>query len=226
MIPKSFLLALCGALVLTALPLQAQTYNEIGDAGQTIGTAQNSGLTVGSSAVSIFGTIGSAMDADLFQITITAPMNFTASTMGGSILDTALFLFNASGMAIYTNDDASGASLQSFLPGGTPFTMTLAAGTYYIGISLSGNEPVNSNGQLLFAPYIGGDSTSVRGAAPGINPSTLANFNGAASFSEMGAYRIDLTAVPEPSTVALLVAGAVGAGAALRKRRRNGSTLA
>lgn len=224
---KPFLLALCGALVFAALPLQAQSYIELVDSGQTIGTAQNSGLTVGNSTVSIFGTISSAMDADLFQITITTPMNFTATTVGGSILDTSLFLFNAAGMAIYTNDDASGSTLQSTLPGGTAFTMMLAPGTYFIGISLSGNEPVNSNGQLLFNPYIGGNSASVRGAAAGLNPNTLAGFNGQTSFSEMGAYRIDLTAVvPEPSTVALLGAGAIAAVVAVRKRRKSGSRQA
>ena len=140
-------------------------------------------------------------------------------------LDTALFLLNSSGMAIYTNDDASGASVQSTLPAGTSFTMTLAPGTYYLGISLSGNEPINSNGQLLFAAYIGGDSTSVRGAAAGINPSTHSNFNGTPFFNEMGAYRIDLTSaltavVPEPTTIGLCVMGVAVIGATLRKRRK------
>lgn len=223
--PKFFLLALCGALVLTALPLQAQTYNEIGDAGQTIGTAQSSGLTITNATASIFGTIESPTDADIFSIQINTPMLFTATTVGGSILDTSLFLFNNLGNAIYTNDDANGSSFQSTLPAGSSFTMTLAPGLYYIAISLSGNEPINSNGQLLFAPYIGGNSTSVRGPAAGINPTTLANFNGLNSFDETGAYRIDFTIapVPEPSTVALVVIGVGAAGVALRKRRRRES---
>ena len=150
------LLAILGTFALTSASLQSQTYTESGDAGQTLGTAQASGLTVGASTVSIFGTISSAMDADLFQITLSAPMLFSATTVGGSTLDTALFLFNSSGMAIYTNDDASGSSFQSTLPANSSFTMSLAPGTYFIGISLSGNEPVNSNGQLLFAAFTGG----------------------------------------------------------------------
>ncbi len=214
------LLAILGTFALTSATLQAQTYTESGDAGQTLGTAQASGLNVGASTVSIFGTISSAMDADLFQITLSAPMLFSATTVGGSTLDTALFLFNSSGMAIYTNDDASGASFQSTLPANSSFTMSLAPGTYFIGISLSGNEPVNSNGQLLFAAFTGGNSTSVRGPAAGINPSTLADFNGLASFAEMGAYRINLSAVPEPTTVGLLLAGAGAIGFVLRKRRK------
>lgn len=214
------LLAVLGTFAFANVSLQAQTYTETGDAGQTLATAQNTGLTVGATTVSIFGTISSAMDADLFRITITTPMSFTATTVGGSTLDTALFLFNSSGMAIYTNDDASGSSIQSTLPGGSSFTMSLAPGTYFIGISLSGNEPVNSSGQLLFAAFTGGNSSSVRGPAAGVNPNTLADFNGLTSFAESGAYRINLTAVPEPTTVAFLLAGAGTIGFVVRKRRK------
>ncbi len=220
---KQSLFALVGTLFLATASLPGQTYTEIGDAGQTLGTAQASGLTVGVTTVSIFGTIGSPTDADVFSIQVTTPMMFTATTVGGSTLDTALFLFNSLGMAIYTNDDASGTSLQSTLPSGASFTMSLAPGLYHIAISLSGNEPVNSNGQLLFLPYSGGDPTSVRGAAAGVNPATLANFNGLTSFPEMGAYRIDLMAVPEPSATALYLAGAGAIGFLLRKRRHTGS---
>jgi hypothetical protein len=141
-------------------------------------------------------------------------------------LDTALFLFDSSGAPIYTNDDASGTSLQSRLPGGSSFTLSLAPGVYILGISLSGNEPINLNSQLLFAGYPGGDSTAVRGPSSGNSPMTLSNFNGQTSFSETGVYQIDLTstqaAVPEPSTIALVVCGAV-ALVAYRRRRASAS---
>jgi hypothetical protein len=108
--------------------------------------------------------------------------------------------------------------------------MSLAPGTYYIAISLSGNEPVNLNGQLLFAAYIGGSPSSVRGAAAGVNPNTLNGFNGATSFAEMGAYRIDFTAtataVPEPTTTALCVFGAGAAAVIARRRRKSRSVSA
>ena len=220
------LLVSVGFCVLASASLQAQTWTETGDAGQTLGTAQAAGVIANQALNQISGTISSGTDADLFRFTITAPTTFSATTTFGGLttLDTALFLFNSSGAAIYTNDDASGASLQSTLPGGTSFTMSLAAGTYYLGISLSGNEPINLNSQLLFSPYIAGDSTSVRGAAGGINPTTLANFNGLTSFAETGSYRIDLTSaatVPEPSTVALGLVGAAALGAFIRKRGKS-----
>ena len=221
--------ALLGTLALATASLDAQTYTELGDAGQTIGTAQNTGVTAGQNLTTIFGTIGSPTDADVFRITINTPTMFSATTTFGGFttLDTALFLFNSLGQAIYTNDDATGSSFQSTLPSGTSFTMSLAPGTYFIAISLSGNEPVNLNGQLLFAPYIGGNPSSVRGPASGINPSTLAGFNGNTSFAEMGTYRIDFTAtstaIPEPTTTALCVFGA-GAAAVIARRRRKART--
>src|SRR3712207_1203239 len=195
------LVALAGTFALATASLDAQTYTEIGDAGQTLGSAQTTGATGGQTLNTIFGTIANPGDADLFMITLTAPVNFSATTTFGGLttLDTALFLFNSAGQAIYTNDDASGTSLQSTLPSGTSFTMSLAAGTYFIGISLSGNEPINLSNQLLFAAFIGGNSSSVRGPAQGVSPNTHFNFNGATAFSEMGAYRIDFTEIGRAS---------------------------
>jgi hypothetical protein len=203
------------ALALTAGSLHAQIYTEVGDAGQTLATAQTTGPTSGQSLSTILGTISGISDADLFIFTITSPTTFSASTVNGATaLDTALFLFRSGGTAIYTNDDANGATLQSTLPAGTSFTMTLSPGVYYLGISLSGNEPINLNNQLLFAGFPGGDTTAVRGPAAGINPNTHSNFDNLAGFAEMGAYQITLTsaataaAVPEPSTTALSVVAA------------------
>lgn len=212
------LLGIAGALLLATAPSYGQIYNEIGDAGQTLGGAQSTGVVSGNSLTTIFGTLSGQNDADLFVFMITAPTTFSASTMNTltmtSGLDTALFLFNSMGVPIYTNDDANGTTVQSTLPAGTSFTMTLSPGTYYLGISLTGNEPMNSNGQLLFAPFPGGNSTAVRGPASGLNPNTLANFT-SGSFAQTGGYQIDLTssatsAVPEPSTTALVAASVAG----------------
>lgn len=219
MIPRS-IFAMAAAIVLSSAQLDAQVFNEVGDAGQTLGTAQFTGA-FGTGLSAIVGTISSSTDADLYVIRITAPTTFSATTVNATTsIDTALFLFSSSGVPIVTNDDASGTSLQSSLPAGNSFTFSLAPGTYYLGISLSGNEPINLSSQLLFAGYPGGDPTALRGPASGVNPTTLANFNGQTSFPEVGAYRIDLTstqAVPEPTTVALAI---VGAAALLTARRR------
>jgi len=201
---------LAAILVLSAGSLHAQIYAEIGDAGQTLATAQTTGVTSGQLLISITGTISGLNDADMFILTLTSPMTFSASTVNGlTLVDTALFLFRSNGTGVYTNDDANGTTLQSTLPAGTGFTISLSPGVYFLGISLSGNEPINLNSQLLFNGFPGGDSTAVRGPAAGINPATHSNFNGLAGFAEMGAYQINLTgaatasAIPEPSTTAL-----------------------
>ena len=157
---------LAAILVLSAGSLRAQVYTEIGDAGPTLATAQATGTSSGLVLITITGTISEVSDADMFRFTITSPMTFSASTVNGlTLIDTALFLFRSDGTGVYTNDDANGTTLQSVLPAGTSFTMSLSPGIYFLGISLSGNEPINLNSQLLFAGFPGGDPTAVRGPA-------------------------------------------------------------
>ena len=156
-----------------AAPSYAITFTEPGsDAGQTLATATATGTNNTTSLTAISGTFNAAQDADLYYITITTAGTFSASTVGASTQDTALFLFTLSGTAIATNDDASGTSIQSALPAGNALYATLAAGQYILGISQSGNEPINSASQLLFNGYPNGDTTAVRGPASGLNPTT------------------------------------------------------
>lgn len=211
----------------------AATYTEFPtDAGQTLATAQptaSAANPAGTALSTIFGTFSTGADADLFVIRITAPGSFSATTnntvTNSTFLDTALFLFDSTGKAIATNDDASGSVVSSTLPTGNTLFASLAAGTYYLGISGSGNEAVNAVNQLLFAGYPGGDTTAVRGTASGLNPATLSTFNGNVTFSQTGSYEIDLTsvataaAVPEPSTWAALALGSIAAGATILRRR-------
>lgn len=228
-------LALAAALSLALASAKAQVYTEVGDAGQSPGSAQNSGLTqsttVGSTMM-ILGSFSGQNDADVYMLTLTLPSQVQFSTVnaltsGGGMggLDTALFLFNASGAPIYTNDDANGTTFQSRLPGNSTFTMSLAPGTYLIAISLSGNEPINASNQLMFATNP--DSTAVRGPASGLNPSTFSGFNSNASFNQSGAYQIDITtvAVPEPSTVALCVLGLLSLGVFVVRKHKASAAL-
>src|SRR4051794_15072173 len=157
-------LAVVGLSLLAAGALQAQ-YVELGDAGVTLGSAQSTGPVSGVPLTSITGTILNGFDGDFFYITITNPTTFSATTVGGSSLDTMLYLFTLNGSPVYLNDDApSGTSVQSNLPPGHALG-PLSIGTYIIGISLSGAEPVNIGNQPLFADAI--FSTDIRGPRAG-----------------------------------------------------------
>src|SRR5450755_2478086 len=132
-------------LIITALAvssplLRAQVFTEVGDAGQTPGTAQTTPFNIGPAGGqwTIFGTIGGAQDADVYRVTLNAPFLVSASTVnpltaasgGPGGLDTQLFLFDSAGHPIFANNDANGTTLQSTLPARSPFTFTLGAGTY------------------------------------------------------------------------------------------------
>lgn len=212
--PAVFVLAAAAAL-----PVQAFNVTESGDAGQTLATAQ---VSAGSGPLNnIFGVLGGATDVDLFLISIANAASFSATTLNTSTadVDTQLFLLTLSGAPVYLNDDdASGLTLASTLPAGNA-AGPLTAGQYYLGISLSGYEPVNANNQFLFAS---GLSTDTRGPAFGLQPATLGGYDGS-PFPPGGAYGIQLTgavaAVPEPSSVLLMLLGAGVLGAAGLARR-------
>jgi hypothetical protein len=206
------------AFFITASLALAQNYNETGDAGSTVPGAQNTGAS--NPLNTITGSLFSNGDADFYVINITNFATFSATTVGGSTMDTMLYLFDINGNPIYLNDDASnGLSLQSTLPPGSPLGPQ-ANGLYIVGISLSAVDPVNGSNQLLFAPPV--FSTDLRGPSGALGPVT-GTFD-SNSDTEFGNYVITFTgaaAVPEPSTVAFLLAGGIGALAFLRRRRHS-----
>ena len=213
---KSVLAAAVAAASLcafTGTSRAAVIYIEPNDAGQTLASAANAGTPS-----EIDGTLSSATDADLYKFTVTTAGSYTFSTnnafTNAANTDTELSLFTGTGTALLLNDDATGLVVSSSL------TDTLAVGTYYLGVAVTGNEPINSNSQLLFTQS-NGDTTVVRGPASGVTPTTLSNFNGNYGYDNSGAYQIGITApaaVPEPSTWA--VVGASCAALALLRRRR------
>ena len=189
-------LALAAAVTAASLSVftaasQAVVYVEgTSDAGQALASSRD---TTGTANVTGFsGTISFAQDADLYKFTVPtagsytfSDVNATTNTTAGGSLDTAIFLFDSTGAALYTNDDAAGG-----LDVTSSLTANLMAGTYYFGISLSGNEPVNSANQLLFAGYPNGDTTATRGTASGLNPRTEATFDSNSYTSDIGTYNV------------------------------------
>lgn len=211
------------ALLITASLSLAQTWVETGDAGSSVPGAQGTGVVSGQPLNTINGSLFQNGDADFYVLNITNFSAFSATTVGGSKIDTMLYLFDSSGNAIYLNDDAAGGlTIQSTLPAGSAIGPH-ANGTYILGISLTNVDPVNLSNQLMFNPAV--FSTDLRGPSSAVGPVTgIFDTN---KGMELGPYSIMLTgaatalAVPEPSTVALLFTGGLGALIALRRRYRS-----
>ena len=162
-------------------------------------------------------------DVDMYRIFLSGGQTFSATTVGGSILDTQLFLFDSDGFGVYGNDDASGV-VQSTLPNGSITSLSpVAPGDYFLAISHFNTDPVSVGG-LIFPSSPFGDvhgPTGPGGASP-ISGWILAN----EGFSS-GDYRIFITGgtgtdvpIPEPATLLLLGSGVAGVAWATRNRQR------
>ncbi len=203
---KKLALALFAITAMAFLPsIHAQVFTEIGDAGQTVQTGQNTGLVNGNPLNTILGTLGAPDDVDLYRIQINTPSAFSATTVNAltaaSGLDTQLYLFSlaGNGKAINANDDDSGGlTLQSTLGPNLPNIVN--PGVYYLAIATSGNEAVDAVNQLLFSP----DSPSTVTRTPNGSAGALASWDTTFADPGTGAYEIDLTgaftSVPEPGT--------------------------
>ena len=150
-------LAVC-LLTAWAAPAVAGGFCEGGDAGRTVGSSQRvtgpSGplLTI-SGALSGPPLFGPGDFEDVYQIFISNPAAFSASTVGSAPFDTELFLFDPAGLGLLANDDAAVAVQQSTIPNaandGTGAAV-LVPGNYFIAITGKGNKPTSNLGQLIF----------------------------------------------------------------------------
>jgi hypothetical protein len=122
-----------GSIALTIGP--SGEFNESvhggGDAADLPGTAPT--VDLNGSVSQIRGTLGTN-DADMYKIHLCAPGSFSASTVGGTTVDTQLFVFNSNGTGVVMDDDeVGGTTLQSRLT--SNFTSSLPAGDYYLAVS-------------------------------------------------------------------------------------------
>ncbi|GBC93647.1 hypothetical protein HRbin15_02148 [bacterium HR15] len=156
-----------------------------GDAGDMPETAQSTGSGV---LTAIRGTIGAANDVDIYAIYISDPSAFSATTVGGTSLDTALWLFDANGKGVVHNEDDPDATtgFQSRIDNRS-FCIT-QPGLYYLAISLFGRRAAGCESGLIWA------TTPARGVRCPDGPEATSRLGGwSGSTSSTGTYRIFLT---------------------------------
>jgi hypothetical protein len=210
-------LAAAAALALPTAALAGFVWSEQApDAGDLLATAQG---TFDSSFNTMDGISGfltnttGAYDVDLFQIRIADPAAFSA-TMVGDPLDFALFLFDGAGLGVFMSDDNPYPNpLLPGLPGALP------AGVYYLAVALALSNPVDALDTSIF------ESTGSPVENADIAAGTLAGWQLNPSFAGSPfEYNILLTGatnsdLPEPATLALLMAGGIGAWLSSRRRK-------
>jgi PEP-CTERM motif len=224
---RTALAALMTSALFAAAPASALVWNEIGAGGslataevtEALGMPALSGISGFLASVNVV-EVGPIYEIDLFKIHIADFGNFYAS-VGPMDDDTALFLFDGQGNAVFANDDFD--NLLPTLPAG----VAPAMGDYYLGIGLSGTSPIDSMGNDLFTWEPSGVYTfglPTAGAGP------LAGWMVNIAGTELPiAYNITLTGatvaavpVPEPASALMLLLGIGGlvAGRSLRRGRQ------
>jgi FlgD Ig-like domain len=134
-------IVLTGCQPVSPVP-QGAVFNEIGDASDITPQA-----TSGSGLMNtIIGSFPDSLDVDMYCITVTNPVTFSARTSGVTF-DTQLFLFDASGRGVVHNDDSPvyGTAL-SRITG----QFVTAPATYLLAVSSYNRDPASGASQLIW----------------------------------------------------------------------------
>ncbi len=111
--------------------LPAQTWTELGDAGQTLDFAQT--VDTAGSVTTITGQCNA--DADLYLIDVPYPASFSVSAVAS--FDSQLWLFDAKGFPIVSNDDTAVGVVNPVLGAGC----LKVPGRYYLAIAPYNYDP-------------------------------------------------------------------------------------
>jgi PEP-CTERM motif len=190
------------------------------------GLPNGANVTIGEGSLTdIIGTLSDeTAGADMYEIYISDPANFSATTAGhggNPIVNPSIYLFDSTGAGLFGNDNLSGGDSQAEIPAGT--LDSLSAGLYYVLITPSGNLPENKNGESIF-----GDLTNTTTVGAGSSSPLIIRKYGTSGTTPDPAdsgsgYDIQLTGAefavqtPEPTTLGFAVVGL--AALALRARR-------
>ena len=140
-----------GEIVVRSQPVSftAGNITEVSDAGPLLDTAQVANDAGSPIPNTITGELAENNDVDLYRLLLPAGSSFSASTVGGTDVDTIIFLFDENGLGIIGNDDDVG--FQSTLPA----QEVTASGEFYLGLSSFNNRPVSAGGDIFpFSDFI------------------------------------------------------------------------
>jgi hypothetical protein len=198
---KKKLMALTFSLLLsTAIsPAQSATFSEQSGDNERITSAQS--LINLDESNTINGSLTAIpFDADLFTFSLQAGSTLSV-TINDFTFDTQLFLFSAGGFGITGNDNSGNIALNP------SFSFTASTdGIYYLGITGSNYDPVDSAGNFIFSDNPTGNFALT-------SPESLAGWSKRDPFDfdpVSGNYTINLSVtpvpIPEPSGVLGLLA--------------------
>lgn len=214
---------LTGMLFLSAPAVAGPDWIEDGDAGRSIGDAQDT-TSVGLLST-IAGSLGGSDQEDVYRLNIqnaddiASPVQFGLLSGGDPMFNPALWLFDSAGFGVLGNDNdpiLGGFGARLITPSTDGVTLLLPPGEYFLAVTESGNVPLSlglgfGNGSLeeifFFADAFEVSGPDGAGAA---NP--LFEWSGGAG--TVGNYGIVIT--PAPSTLAMVSLAAFCAG---RRRR-------
>jgi filamentous hemagglutinin family protein len=129
-------------IVQTGQNVELTTVSENLDAGQLLENAQTINNPNTEVPGLIYGGLSEVNDVDLYRIYLRGGTTITPSTVGGTGIDTRLFLFDAEGLGISANEDSQG-TFQSTLPEVTQ------SGIYYLAIANFANAPLSAQGEIF-----------------------------------------------------------------------------
>jgi hypothetical protein len=161
---RRFLLAAASfalALVALAPAARAQVWNEVGDAGGLVGSAQ---LTVGTGGLAtINGNLATPADVDVYCIHLSAvpPAGLPLLWLNCVVIfGPHVWLFDATGKGVSTNLTCAGSNKTILAPNGS-----LALGNYYVAVCHDGLEPQSAGGPIWLPAILGQRSPDGPGAA-------------------------------------------------------------
>ena len=139
-----FALACSLAVLLAATGARAQVWNETGDAGSLIATAQ---ITLGAGGIStINGNLAVPTDVDVYCVLLhaTPPAGtFLMALNCFAFHGPGIWLFNSAGVGIATNLVCSAGNKTLLAP-----NVSLPAGNYYVAVAHDGVEPQSAGGAI------------------------------------------------------------------------------